>query len=230
MKYLHFDQSAIGVWELFYNTSPNSQPINGTNVSATSKNKECFLYNCMFIGITTHSAISFEESNIKFLSSDCSFHNCSSDTNGGSIYFNCSSSIVQYRSCGYKSKTISGRGHHSCVELVTNTSYKNYIYECSFYDCGNLEKSHTNYLMYGYIEIKKINTSFCEAKVSSGIYLYEPTDQGNVTHSSFCNTTSNYVIFQLNSHKYNFNFCNVLNNKYNEYKYGTFYAGSSIFL
>ncbi|EAX82707.1 hypothetical protein TVAG_033180 [Trichomonas vaginalis G3] len=229
MNNLHFDQSPDDVWELFYNTSPNSKPIQGTNVTAKSTNNECFLYNCIFITITTNSAIYFNVSNNKFLNSDCSFTNCSSDTDGGSLYFNCNSSIVQYRTCGYKSKTNSW-GHHSYVQLVSKSNNKNYLYESSFYECGNLEKSFTNYLCYGNIEVKSINTSFCKAFSGSGILLNQPTSLSNVTYSSFCNTTSYYLILELDYGNYNFNFCNVLNNEHKESDYGTFYADGSTVL
>ncbi|EAX85992.1 hypothetical protein TVAG_020770 [Trichomonas vaginalis G3] len=230
MNNLHFDQSPDDVWELFYNTSPNPEPIQGKNVPITSTNNECFLYNCIFITITTNSAIYFTNTRNKFLNSYCSFTNCSSNTNGGSIYFNCSSSIVQYRTCGYKSKTNSQEGHHSYVELVYNSNNKNYLYESSFYLCGNLEKRATNLLWYGNIEVKSINTSFCEAGSGSGIYLTVPTSLSNVTYSSFCNTTSYYKILELDWGNYSFNFCNVLNNKHKESNWGTFYAGGSTVL
>ncbi|KAI5498002.1 hypothetical protein TVAGG3_0822600, partial [Trichomonas vaginalis G3] len=229
MNNLHFDQSPDDVWELFYNTSPNSEPIQGTNVTARSTNNECFLYNCIFITITTNSAIYFTNTNNKFLNSYCSFNDCSSNTDGGSLYFICNSSIVQYRSCGYKSKTNS-EGHHSYVQLVDNSNNKNYLYESSFYECGNLEKSYTNLLWYGNIEVKSINTSFCEANYDSGIVLGYPTSLSNVTYSSFCNTTSTYTILSLENGNYNFNFCNVLNNEHIYSTYGTFYAGRSTVL
>ncbi|EAX85709.1 hypothetical protein TVAG_497740 [Trichomonas vaginalis G3] len=229
MNNLHFDQSPNNVWELFYNTPPNPEPIQGTNVQARSTNNECFLYNCIFITITTNSAIYFNVSNNKFLNSYCSFTNCSSDSYGGSIYFNCDSSIVQYRTCGYKSKT-NNQGHHSYVYLVSKSNNKNYLYESSFYECGNLEKSFTNYLCYGNIEVKSINTSFCEADFDSGIRLYEPISLSNVTYSSFCNTTSNYTILELDYGNYNFNFCNVLNNKHIESNEETFWAVNSTVL
>lgn len=231
MNNLHFDQLPDDVWKLFYNTSPKSEPIQGTNVTARSTNNECFLYNCIFITITTNSAIYFTNTNNNFLNSYCSFTNCSSNTDGGSIYFNCDSSIVQYRTCGYKSKTNSQEGHHSYVKLVYNSNNKNYLYESSFYECGNLEKSFTNYLFYGNIEVKSINTSFCEAAWDSGIYLGDPTSLGNVTYSSFCNTTSYYTILSLENGNYNFNFCNVLNNEHKESDYRTFYAfGSTVLI
>ena len=231
MNNLHFDQLPNDVWELFYNTSLNSKPIRGTNVTARSTKNECFLYNCIFITITTKSAISFERSNNKFLNSYCSFTNCSSNTNGGSIYFNCDSSIVQYRTCGYKSKTNSDWGHHSYVQLDYNSNNKNYLYESYFYLCGNLEKSYTNYLKYGNIEVKSINTSFCEANYGAGIFLWYTTSLSNVTYSSFCNTTSKYFILELYYGNYNFNFCNVLNNEHKESDYGTFYAfGSTVLI
>ncbi|KAI5497852.1 hypothetical protein TVAGG3_0820520 [Trichomonas vaginalis G3] len=229
MNNLHFDQLSADVWKLFYNTSPNSEPIQGTNVTAKSTKNECFLYNCIFITITTNSAIYFTNANNKFLNSYCSFTNCSSNTNGGSIYFNCNSSIVQYRSCGYKSKT-NNQGHHSYVELVDKSNNKNYLYESSFYLCGNLEKSFTNYLYFGNIEVKSINTSLCEAGSGSGILLNIPTSLSNVTYSSFCNTTSNYLILELNRGNYNFNFCNVLNNEHKYSIWGTFYADGSTVL
>ena len=224
MNNLHFDQLPNDVWELFYGTQPNSKPIQGKNVPITSTNNECFLYNCIFITITTNSAIYFTNTSNKFLNSYCSFTNCSSNTNGGSIYFKCNSSIVQYRTCGYKSKTNSQEGHHSYVYLVDESNNKNYLYESSFYLCGNLEKFDTNHLQYGNIEVKSINTSFCEANFDSGILLYEPTSLSNVTYSSFCNTTSNYRILELNNGNYNFNFCNVLNNEHKKSDYGTFCA------
>ncbi|EAX81478.1 hypothetical protein TVAG_519560 [Trichomonas vaginalis G3] len=227
---LHFDQLPNNVWEHFYNTSHNSKPIQGTNVQATSTNNECFLYNCIFITITTKSAIYFTNTSNKFLNLYCSFTNCSSNTYGGSIYFNCNSSIVQYRTCGYKSKTNSDRGHHSYVQLVDESNNKNYLYESSFYECGNLEKSYTNHLWYGNIEVKSINTSFCEADYDSGILLSVPTSLSNVTYSSFCNTTSNYTILELNRGNYNFNFCNVLNNEHKKSDYGTFWAHGSTVL
>lgn len=226
MNNLHFDQLPNNVWELFYNTQPNSKPIQGTNVQARSTNNECFLYNCIFITITTNSAIYFNVSNNKFLNSDCSFTNCSS----GSIYFICNSSIVQYRTCGYKSKTNSDWGHHSYAYLDSKSNNKNYLYESSFYECGNLEKSSTNHLYYGNIEVKSINTSFCEASYFSGIYLNIPTSLSNVTYSSFCNTTSTYTILELDSGNYNFNFCNVLNNEHKQSNWGTFYAVDSTVL
>ncbi|EAX97836.1 hypothetical protein TVAG_435830 [Trichomonas vaginalis G3] len=223
MNNLHFDQSPDDVWKLFYNTQPISKPIQGKNVPITSTNNECFLYNCIFIDITTNSAIYFTNTSNKFLNSYCSFTNCSSNTNGGSIYFNCNSSIVQYRSCGYKSKT-NDQGHHSYVSLVSKSNNKNYLYESSFYECGNLEKSRTNSLWYGNIEVKSINTSFCEADYDSGIILGDPTSLSNVTYSSFCNTTSNNLILELYRGNSNFNFCNVLNNEHKKSDYGTFYA------
>ncbi|EAX84055.1 hypothetical protein TVAG_488500 [Trichomonas vaginalis G3] len=226
MNNLHFDQSPNNVWKLFYNTQPNSEPIQGTNVTARSTNNECFLYNCIFITITTNSAIYFTNTRNKFLNSYCSFTNCSSNTDGGSLYFNCNSSIVQYRTCGYKSKTNS-EGHHSYVELVDKSNNKNYLYESSFYECGNLEKYCTNHLQYGNIEVKSINTSFCEAYYDSGILLNIPTSLSNVTYSSFCNTTSNNLILELNRGNYNFNFCNVLNNEHKKSNWGTFYARRS---
>lgn len=227
MNNLHFDQSPNNVWELFYNTPPNSEPIQGTNVQARSTKNECFLYNCIFITITTNSAIYFNSWEKKFLNSDCSFNDCSSNTEGGSLYFSCDSSIVQYRTCGYKSKTNSQEGHHSYVELVGESNNKNYLYESSFYECGNLEKFSTNYLWYGNIEVKSINTSFCEAAWDSGILLRYPNSLSNVTYSSFCNTTSNYNIFKLSWGNYNFNFCNVLNNEHKKSDLGTFYAWTS---
>ncbi|EAX96630.1 hypothetical protein TVAG_149050 [Trichomonas vaginalis G3] len=230
---LHFDQSPGDVWELFYNTSSNSEPIQGTNVQAASTNNECFLYNCIFIDITTNSAISFSEANNKFLNSYCSFNNCSSNTNGGSIYFQCNSSIVQYRTCGCKSETNyeDGNGHHSYVWLISSSNNKNNLYLSSFYECGNLGKPHTNNLCYGNIEVKSINTSFCEAHYGSGICLSDPTSLSNVTYSSFCNTTSNYFILDLANGNYNFNFCNVLNNEHKESVYGTFFAfGSTVLI
>ncbi|EAX92241.1 hypothetical protein TVAG_164860 [Trichomonas vaginalis G3] len=230
MNNLHFDQSPDDVWELFYNTPPNPEPIQGTNVTAKSTNNECFLYNCIFITIITNSAIYFTNTSNKFLNSYCSFTNCSSNTKGGSLYFICNSSIVQYRTCGYKSKTNS-YGHHSYVELVDKSNNKNYLYESSFYECGNLEKYCTNFLQYGNIEVKSINTSFCEANYDSGILLYEPTSLSNVTYSSFCNTTSNYFILSLENGNYSFNFCNVLNNKHKESNEETFYAfGSTVLI
>ncbi|EAX92248.1 hypothetical protein TVAG_164930 [Trichomonas vaginalis G3] len=229
MNNLHFDQSPDDVWELFYNTPPNSKPIQGTNVTAKSTNNECFLYNCIFITITTKSAIYFTNTNNKFLNSYCSFTNCSSNSNGGSIYFNCNSSIVQYRTCGYKSKTNS-YGHHSYVELVDKSNNKNYLYESSFYLCGNLEKSSTNSLYFGNIEVKSINTSFCKASYFSGILLNQPTSLSNVTYSSFCNTTSNNLILSLDYGNYSFNFCNVLNNERKYSTLGTFCAGGSTVL
>lgn len=36
MNNLHFDQLPADVWKLFYNTQPNSEPIQGTNVTAKS--------------------------------------------------------------------------------------------------------------------------------------------------------------------------------------------------
>ncbi|EAX88577.1 hypothetical protein TVAG_472010 [Trichomonas vaginalis G3] len=230
MNNLHFDQLSADVWKLFYNTSPKSEPIQGTNVTAKSTNNECFLYNCIFITITTNSAIYFTNENNKFLNSYCLFTNCSSYSHGGSIYFSCNSSIVQYRTCGYKSKTNSQEGHHSYVKLVDKSNNKNYLYESSFYECGNLEKDYTNLLYYGNIEVKSINTSFCEANYDSGIVLTIPTSLSNVTYSSFCNTTSNNTILSLNLGNYNFNFCNVLNNKLKKSDYGTFYARTSTVL
>ena len=229
-KNIQTDQAPNDIWELFYETTPKSSPVSGQNVATQVSENECFLYDCIFI-ITTNSAISFEKSNNKFLNSDCSFNNCSSNTNGGSIYFNCSSSIVQYRSCGYKSKT-NDQGHHSYVESVYKWNNKNYLYESSFYECGNLEKSFTNYLQYGNIEVKSINTSFCEANFDSGIILYEPTSLSNVTYSSFCNTTSNYLILSLDWGNYSFNFCNVLNNEHKKSDYGTTFSafGSTVLI
>ncbi|EAY20003.1 hypothetical protein TVAG_402590 [Trichomonas vaginalis G3] len=228
MNNLHFDQSPDDVWEHFYNTQPNSEPIQGTNVQARSTNNECFLYNCIFIEITTKSAIYFTNTSNKFLNSDCSFTNCSSNTNGGSIYFKCNSSIVQYRTCGYKSKTNSDWGHHSYVDSYSNN--KNYLYESSFYLCGNLGNSRINSLYYGNIEVKSINTSFCEADYDSGIFLWYTTSLSNVTYSSFCNTTSNNLILELDVGNYNFYFCNVLNNEHKKSDYGTFYGGASTVL
>ncbi|EAY10986.1 hypothetical protein TVAG_446880 [Trichomonas vaginalis G3] len=231
MNNLHFDQLPADVWKLFYNTQPNSEPIQGTNVTARSTNNECFLYNCIFITIITNSAIYFNVSNNKFLNSYCSFTNCSSNTKGGSIYFNCDSSIVQYRSCGYKSKT-NDQGHHSYVESVYKSNNKNYLYESSFYECGNLEKDYTNFLDKGNIEVKSINTSFCEANYDSGIVLFDPTSLSNVTYSSFCNTTSNYRILELDYGNYSFNFCNVLNNEHKQSDYGTTFSafGSTVLI
>ena len=229
MNNLHFDQLPDDVWELFYNTSTSPKPIQGTNVQARSTKNECFLYNCIFITIITNSAIYFNVSNNKFLNSYCSFTNCSSNTKGGSIYFKCNSSIVQYRSCGYKSKT-NDQGHHSYVELVSKSNNKNYLYESSFYECGNLEKRATNLLDKGNIEVKSINTSFCEANYDSGIILGDPTSLSNVTYSSFCNTTSYCIILELNWGNYNFNFCNVLNNEHIYSTYGTFYVRGSTVL
>ncbi|EAX76673.1 hypothetical protein TVAG_525930 [Trichomonas vaginalis G3] len=227
MNNLHFDQSPDDVWELFYNTQPNSEPIRGTNVTAKSTNNECFIFESIFIAITTNSAIYFTNTSNKFLNSDCSFTNCSSNTEGGSLYFNCNSSIVQYRTCGYKSKTNSREGHFSYVWLVRDSNNKNYLYESSFYLCGNLEKYCTNLLWYGNIEVKSINTSFCEADYDSGILLNQPTSLSNVTYSSFCNTTSYYRILELDYGNYNFNFCNVLNNEHKKSDYGTFCADGS---
>ena len=117
IKNLHSDQASDEIWERFYGNPPNSDVISGKNVEVMSKENKCFLYNCIFIDITTKSAIYFTNDNNKFLSSDCSFNSCSSDTDGGSIYFSCFSSIVQYRTCGYKSKTNYNLGHHSYVNL-----------------------------------------------------------------------------------------------------------------
>ncbi|EAX94201.1 hypothetical protein TVAG_479660 [Trichomonas vaginalis G3] len=88
----------------------------------------------------------------------------------------------------------------------------------------------TNYLWYGNIEVKSINTSFCEADYDSGIYLGYPTSLSNVTYSSFCNTTSNNLILNLIYGNYNFNFCNVLNNEHKKSDYGTFWAVDSTVL
>ena len=230
MNNLHFDQLPNDVWEHFYGTQPNSKPIQGKNVPITSTNNECFLYNCIFIDITTNSAIYFTNTNNKFLNSYCSFTNCSSNSYGGSIYFICNSSIVQYRTCGYKSKTNSDRGHHSFVQLVSKSNNKNYLYESSFYECGNLEKDYTNLLCYGNIEVKSINTSFCEANYDSGILLEYATSLSKVTYSSFCNTILTYTILSLENGNYNFNFCNVLNNEHIYSTWGTFYAWTSTVL
>ena len=82
----------------------------------------------------------------------------------------------------------------------------------------------TNFLDYGNIEVKSINTSFCEAECESGIYILRPTCLGNVTYSSFCNTTSARLILQTDNGNYNFNFCNVLNNEHKLDSHGTFHA------
>ncbi|EAY11092.1 hypothetical protein TVAG_045160 [Trichomonas vaginalis G3] len=186
-----------------------------------SKANECFLYNCIFIDITTQSAIYFTNANNKFLNSYCSFNNCSSNTDGGSIYFKCESSIVQYRTCGYKSKTNSYWGHHSYTELVDDSNNKNYFYESSVYECGNLEKTGTNCLRYGNVEVKSINTSFCEAEDVSGIFLEARVCLCNITYSSFCNTTSSSSIIGLLGGNINLIFCNVLNNEQNKSRSGT---------
>ena len=197
IKNLHSDQAPNDVWELFYENSPKSVVISGNNARIMSRENECFLYNCIFIDIkTNYSAIYFDYWNNKFLSSDCSFNNCSSRKFSGSIYFKCESSIIQYRTCGYKSKTNDAWGHHSYIYLAPKSNEKNYLYESSFYECGNLKNSATNYLACGNIEVKTINTSFCKAKEESGISLASPTSLCNVTYSSFCNTTSKYRILE----------------------------------
>ncbi|EAX98597.1 hypothetical protein TVAG_090860 [Trichomonas vaginalis G3] len=88
----------------------------------------------------------------------------------------------------------------------------------------------TNCLRSGNIGVKSINTSFCEADYDSGILLEYATSLSNVTYSSFCNTTSNYLIVQLSIGNFNFNFCNVLNNEHKVSTWGTFVSWESTVL
>lgn len=208
--------SANSVWLKFYETPLQTSPISGTNIKLDSRNDQYFIYNCLFIDSTIKSAIYFTSDYKKLLLSDSYFNNCSSNTNynGGAIHFSCSSSIVQNRVCGYKSKTSAENSHHSYTYIKNGANLKNYIFESSFSACGDTSSSLTNSLWNGNIEVNSINTSFCEAQYDPGIYIDSSSDLCTILYSSFCNNTSPNIILEfVNSNNFNFKLSNVLNNK-----------------
>ena len=231
MKHLHQSFYPNDVWQLFYQNPPQSTPIKGKNIAAKTSQGECFLYESVFIKTTFNSAITFTVNNCKFLISDCSFTECSSSNSfGGAIQFVCDSSIVQYRTCAYKSQTTSDRGHHSYIDLLYTTNNINYVYESSFYECGNIEKDDVNYMHCGIIDIKSINTSFCKSQYGAGIVLFLAKSIKSVAFSSFCNITATYSIIYSDRCKYNFTHCNVLSNHRNIPSHGTYFAPDSIII
>ncbi|EAY11432.1 hypothetical protein TVAG_418690 [Trichomonas vaginalis G3] len=213
---LHSDQAPYSVWETFYQDYPKSNYYSGKNVKGSAINGEYFIFNAIFLSVTTTSAITFSKAGIKFLDSYKSLSSCSSNTVGGAINFNCDSSIVQYRSCGYKSQTRGDRGQHSCAMLVWQSNSKNYVYESSFINCGNTEKDDTNYIYLGKPSVKSINSSYCKARYTAGITLYFNTGTFTMTNSSVCNNSATWSVIMSQSSTYTFGFCNVLSNTHTE--------------
>ena len=231
-KYCHFSSSPKNVWTQFYDEFPKSKPQTRINIKATTKNNECFIYNSLFIRISIDSSLYFKDiKNNNFLISDCLFNNCSSNNEGGALYFLCDSSIIQYRSCGYNSKA-NKNGQHSYVQSLESSNNKNYLFESSFYECGIPSKWGTNYIMYGNIKVNSINTSFCSAKYGSGIFLWKPKDTSNITLSSFCNisSTKNVIKFDCKNGNHSLKNCNILNNECPEQSSATFTASNAIIL
>ena len=212
--YLNFDTAPNDIWKYFYKTLPNSEPINGTNVAAVSKNNECFISNSYFNANTEEGVITYKINDNKMLISDCLFYECNATgTGGGAINFNCNSSIVQYRTCGYKSTVAdTDKAHHAYIKLPLNTININYLYASSFLSCGDSVKQNTNYIYQGKNRIKSINTSSCEAIKNAGIYFLGPTTIGNITYSTFSQNKADDQIIAFSSKKYQMHHCNILNN------------------
>lgn len=185
VTHFHFDFASKDVWKLFYNSTPTSEPLIGENIDTNITNGECFIFKCTFIGISDRSSIFFESHQVKCLISDSLFKNCSSRNNGGAICFQDSGSFVHHRVCAFKSNTYNFLGHHSYIQLRGNSNDLNYHYESSYYKCGNLHNVANNYLHYGIIQVKLINTSFSLAEANSGISIAESTSIGLAIYSTF---------------------------------------------
>lgn len=130
--------------------------------------------------------MSINSNNIKFLHSCCFFEKSTRNSNGGAIYFQCQSSIVQHRFCTKYTYTTSGYGFHSYTDLKDNKiDRQNYIVECSISSCSQISSSELLYFNYGNCGIFASNITKNDVNFYSGFYIENARGLALINFSTF---------------------------------------------
>lgn len=192
-----------------------SRPIKCSNCTISISQKESFVLLSFFYDFK-NSAIKYTSNDIKVLHSKCNFNNNTSTSNGGSVYFNCKSSFVQYKICSLSSQTTisdSSGGHHS-FSNCRDSNNLNFIYDSSIYLCGNDKTRKTVVEFYGNTSIRSTNFSKCTAEYQSSYCLY-PSTEASVSFCTMENSTckQSEVLGHFNYKTHYLSYCNILNNE-----------------
>lgn len=209
-------------FEYFGNTAKSEKTRDGRAIYVTTGNSNYHIYDCSFQECKTNGAIYIERYNaIRTLLEDSIFNKCGSDSNRGSVYYQCKEGqFVQQRTFYSNSKAISYIAF--CQFVKISASYKNYAYDVSVSNCGESESigSVTISITYGNIRISNINSTYNKCNQYSSIESILDESSGTCNFSNFINNNqigSVSLEFWINGdsmdYKQTVTYCNVLGNK-----------------
>lgn len=175
-------------WSSFYHDSPEVNISDGSNPVSKSTQLNYFVKFCIFYQIRSTS-ISFSSTteNIKVLVEDTLFSTCSSEGNGGSIFFGDKGQFSQNRDCGYRSKTTS---NGVFCDITVSTIYKNKIFDSSISYSGD-EYNQGTYNIYftGSCNVSNINTTKAMTYGRSLYHFVDVNDESVISLSTFANNS-----------------------------------------
>lgn len=179
------------VWKQYYDQSYDGNKYeNCDNCIVYAFQNELYVYKGLFHELLSGS-ISVTSKDVKFLHSACFFDACSRNSNGGAIYFNCQSSIIQHRFCTFNTTVTDGEGFHSYSNLIDNNiENKNYLIECSISSCSQPSKSYVAALYFGFCGVFSSNISNNHVYHFSG---YAFTNVKGTSITNFSTLKDNYA-------------------------------------
>lgn len=181
----------IYAWNDFYQNEPDVTISDGSRQVCPTEKSNYFVKNCLFHEII-NSSISFNSTSedTAILAEDTSFSRCSSDENGGSIFFSDKGQFSQNRVCSYRSKASkSGVFCH----ITVSEKYNNKLYESSISCSGNDSyQGNSNILLIGSCNISNINLTNTKIEGLSLYKLDKVTRESFLTQSSFANNSQTF--------------------------------------
>ena len=182
----------IFLWNDFYNGIVNPLSQNSRIITFGSNN--FYLLDSLFINLiitgVNGGAIFLNSLTINLLIEKTSFYSCSSDKNGGAVYFSCTFGACIFNLiCGEKCWGYNGH----LIYIITSNSLKNEAHFLSCARCPNLNTlgyRNSLYFENGIQILKNINSSLNNIKHQTpGIIIYLP----NSVTSNFCTISNNKV-------------------------------------
>lgn len=208
-------------WDEYFGTTEKvTQTLDGKVLYNSTGTSNFYINLCNFEDCKEKGAIRIERDNeICALLEESTFKNCSSDSQGGSLFFNCvmNGQFVQRRNIFHSSKAKNCIAFGQAVK--SGSSCKNYAFDISVSKCGESESTGhwTIAVAYGNNRIANSNITSNKCIERSSLHSYLNGDSGICNFSIFAGnnqTESDSIRFE-NGYFLNqiVTYCNVVGNK-----------------
>ncbi|EAY13522.1 hypothetical protein TVAG_343510 [Trichomonas vaginalis G3] len=211
-------------WTEFYNSTVKVEKTQIRSAfSDTTSSNSYYIFICFFKGCKDNGAIYIKRShNICTLLEDSIFNNCSSTSNGGSVFYDCreGGQFVQQRTCCCKSIALDSIAFMQWIK--PSFSSKNYAFDISVSNCGVNETfgKKTFGFTWGELLVSRINSTFNKCNQMSSIKNTLSGSSGTCNFSTFRENNQTGTISLgfnwyrgLTQYIETISYCNVIGNK-----------------